>query len=73
MELDAESQVEASQLMEQRGQVPVGWYHSHPVFEARPSQKGVLAGWLAAAAACRGLMGGAVALGDWLARSSSAF
>ena len=40
MELDAESQVEVSCLMEERGQVPLGWYHSHPVFEPRPSQKG---------------------------------
>lgn len=40
MELEAESQVEVAQLMEDRGQVVVGWYHSHPVFEARPSQKG---------------------------------
>ena len=47
VELDAESQVEASVLMEQRGQVPVGWYHSHPEFEARPSQKGALPVWLA--------------------------
>lgn len=40
VELDAESQVEVGGLMEERGQVPVGWYHSHPVFEPRPSQKG---------------------------------
>ncbi|EFN57719.1 expressed protein [Chlorella variabilis] len=39
VELCAESQVEVSGLMEERGQVPVGWYHSHPVFEPRPSQK----------------------------------
>ena len=40
VELCAESQFEVSCLMEERGQVPVGWYHSHPVFEPRPSQKG---------------------------------
>ncbi|KAL4859895.1 putative dolichyl-diphosphooligosaccharide--protein glycosyltransferase subunit 3B [Chlorella vulgaris] len=39
VELCAESQVEVNCLMEQRGQAPVGWYHSHPVFEPRPSQK----------------------------------
>lgn len=39
VELDAASQVEATSAMDQRGQIAVGWYHSHPVFEARPSQK----------------------------------
>lgn len=44
VELDAESQVEVGGLMEERGQIPVGWYHSHPVFEPRPSQKGAAGG-----------------------------
>ncbi|KAK2078540.1 hypothetical protein QBZ16_003380 [Prototheca wickerhamii] len=39
VELDAASQVEATSAMASRGQIAVGWYHSHPVFEARPSQK----------------------------------
>ena len=39
VELDAESQVEVACDMEDRGLVPVGWYHSHPVFEPRPSAK----------------------------------
>lgn len=39
VELDAESQVEVACAMEDRGLVPVGWYHSHPVFEPRPSAK----------------------------------
>jgi SHAQKYF class myb-like DNA-binding protein len=39
VELDAESQVEVACAMEERGLVPVGWYHSHPVFEPRPSAK----------------------------------
>ncbi|KAL6778773.1 MYSM1 [Auxenochlorella protothecoides x Auxenochlorella symbiontica] len=39
VELDPASQVEATTAMSARGQAAVGWYHSHPVFEARPSQK----------------------------------
>jgi protein MYSM1 len=39
VELDAESQVEVACAMEERGLIPVGWYHSHPVFEPRPSAK----------------------------------
>jgi len=39
VELDAESQVEVTCAMEERGLIPVGWYHSHPVFEPRPSAK----------------------------------
>lgn len=56
VELEAESQVEVAQLMEDRGQVVVGWYHSHPVFEARPSQKG---GWQL-------LLGGGTGWGGWV-------
>lgn len=39
MELDAASQVEVAGEMGERGLIPVGWYHSHPIFEARPSAK----------------------------------
>jgi SHAQKYF class myb-like DNA-binding protein len=39
VELDAESQVEASEAMDERGLIPVGWYHSHPIFAPRPSMK----------------------------------
>ena len=39
VELDAASQVEVTCEMDERGLIPVGWYHSHPVFEARPSAK----------------------------------
>lgn len=39
VELDAESQVEATAAMEMQGLIPVGWYHSHPIFEPRPSAK----------------------------------
>ena len=39
VELDAESQVEASEAMDERGLIPVGWYHSHPIFAPRPSLK----------------------------------
>lgn len=39
MELDAESQVEVTCEMDDQGLIPVGWYHSHPVFEPRPSAK----------------------------------
>jgi hypothetical protein len=36
VELDPECQVEVAGAMAESGMVPVGWYHSHPVFEARP-------------------------------------
>ena len=39
VELDAESQVEVTCEMDDAGLIPVGWYHSHPVFEPRPSAK----------------------------------
>jgi len=39
VELDAESQVEVTCEMDNQGLIPVGWYHSHPVFEPRPSVK----------------------------------
>ena len=39
VELDAESQVEVMGALEAAGLIPVGWYHSHPVFQARPSVK----------------------------------
>lgn len=39
VELDAESQVEATEAMDDRGLIPVGWYHSHPIFAPRPSMK----------------------------------
>eukprot|EP00887_Chlorella_sp_A99_P000761 scaffold5.g761.t1 len=39
VELDPESQVEAVSLMEGEGLQPVGWYHSHPVFDPSPSIK----------------------------------
>jgi hypothetical protein len=39
VELDAESQVEVAARMAAKGLSPVGWYHSHPIFEARPSLK----------------------------------
>lgn len=39
VELDPECQVEVAGAMAESGMVPVGWYHSHPVFEARPSAK----------------------------------
>jgi proteasome lid subunit RPN8/RPN11 len=39
VELDAESQVEVTTAMAAAGLSPVGWYHSHPVFEPRPSAK----------------------------------
>jgi SHAQKYF class myb-like DNA-binding protein len=39
VELDPVSQSEATELMAKEGLIPVGWYHSHPKFEARPSNK----------------------------------
>lgn len=39
VELDAASQVEVTCAMEEAGLIPVGWFHSHPVFEPRPSAK----------------------------------
>eukprot|EP00192_Tetraselmis_astigmatica_P002461 CAMPEP_0117655394 /NCGR_PEP_ID=MMETSP0804-20121206/4255_1 /TAXON_ID=1074897 /ORGANISM="Tetraselmis astigmatica, Strain CCMP880" /LENGTH=582 /DNA_ID=CAMNT_0005461741 /DNA_START=35 /DNA_END=1783 /DNA_ORIENTATION=+ len=39
VELDPEHEVETRALMEQRGLVPVGWYHSHPTFAPKPSSK----------------------------------
>ncbi|KAK9816984.1 hypothetical protein WJX72_007805 [[Myrmecia] bisecta] len=39
VELDPAAEVETRALMEQRGLHSVGWYHSHPVFAPRPSQK----------------------------------
>jgi protein MYSM1 len=39
VELDPASQVEVTAEMSKEGLKPVGWYHSHPVFEARPSAK----------------------------------
>jgi proteasome lid subunit RPN8/RPN11 len=37
VELDPASQVAAMQAMGELGLTPVGWYHSHPTFPARPS------------------------------------
>lgn len=39
VELDPESQIEVTEALESKGQSCVGWYHSHPVFAPRPSQK----------------------------------
>ncbi|KAK9822060.1 hypothetical protein WJX74_004480 [Apatococcus lobatus] len=39
VELDPEDEVATRALMARDGLKPVGWYHSHPVFEPRPSQK----------------------------------
>ena len=39
VELDPACQVEVTSEMGEQGLVPVGWYHSHPIFEARPSAK----------------------------------
>lgn len=39
VELDPASQVEVTAEMAAEGLIPVGWYHSHPIFEARPSAK----------------------------------
>ena len=39
VELDPVSQSEATELMAKEGLIAVGWYHSHPRFEARPSNK----------------------------------
>ena len=38
-ELDPASEVASRAAMASAGLVPVGWYHSHPVFEATPSVK----------------------------------
>lgn len=39
VELDPVSQSEVTDEMSKQGLVAVGWYHSHPRFEARPSNK----------------------------------
>lgn len=39
VELDPEAEVETRALMAERGLTPVGWYHSHPIFAPKPSQK----------------------------------
>ncbi|KAK9867584.1 hypothetical protein WJX84_008166 [Apatococcus fuscideae] len=39
VELDPEDEVATRALMDRDGLKPIGWYHSHPVFEPRPSQK----------------------------------
>lgn len=39
VELDPGAEVATRALMEQQQLVPVGWYHSHPIFEPRPSAK----------------------------------
>ena len=39
VELDPASEVGARAAMEAAGLVPVGWYHSHPIFAPTPSQK----------------------------------
>lgn len=39
VELDPASQVIVKDEMATDGLIPVGWYHSHPIFEARPSAK----------------------------------
>eukprot|EP00873_Tetraselmis_striata_P035155 jgi/Tetstr1/455419/TSEL_042251.t1 len=39
VELDPEHEVETRALMEQRKLTPVGWYHSHPTFQPKPSSK----------------------------------
>lgn len=39
VELDPSAEVEVRGTMAAAGQRCVGWYHSHPVFEARPSLK----------------------------------
>lgn len=39
VELDPVSQSEATERMAKEGLIAVGWYHSHPKFEARPSNK----------------------------------
>ena len=40
VEMDPTHLLELTEQMEAQGQQLVGWYHSHPVFDARPSQKG---------------------------------
>jgi proteasome lid subunit RPN8/RPN11 len=39
VELDPVSQSEATEKMARQGLIAVGWYHSHPRFEAKPSNK----------------------------------
>lgn len=39
VELDAEWQFQVTMAMSAADMKPVGWYHSHPVFEPRPSVK----------------------------------
>ena len=39
VELDPAAEVATRTLMEAQGLVPVGWYHSHPIFEPIPSAK----------------------------------
>lgn len=39
VELDPEAEVETRALMDAQGLTPVGWYHSHPIFAPKPSQK----------------------------------
>ncbi|KAK9830977.1 hypothetical protein WJX81_004646 [Elliptochloris bilobata] len=39
VELDPAAEVETRALIAARGLVPVGWYHSHPIFAPKPSQK----------------------------------
>ncbi|BDA42520.1 probable histone H2A deubiquitinase MYSM1 at C-terminar half [Coccomyxa sp. Obi] len=39
VELDPTAEVETRALMEAENLTPVGWYHSHPIFAPKPSQK----------------------------------
>lgn len=39
VEIDPASMEQARERIEARGLVPVGWYHSHPTFEPRPSHR----------------------------------
>ena len=39
VEVDAVAMTEAQTELEAKGMTPVGWYHSHPIFEPRPSVK----------------------------------
>jgi len=39
VELDAADEVQKRGAMADMGLTPAGWYHSHPIFETRPSQK----------------------------------
>lgn len=38
VEMCPKSATAAKQLIDSRGQELIGWYHSHPFFEAKPSQ-----------------------------------